>query len=332
MEAKNINITEALDYSLQLMHKPVEQEDTFSSYSPIYLAPTSNLKDMVNLFNVNKDNKSALVVGSQGGLAFELLLKGYKKIDCFDKNILQYMYFELILVAIKNLTFEGFTKFLTGNKNLFLLSDDILNHLIYHLSPMAFEYWRELQDFNFGFINTKNGLFRSDYYLDKDYLAKLSSIYNENDFLRLQKILNNKEYEIDYHICDIEDIPYEFEGNKYDLIMFDNIFQYYKSIPKLDNVAAANRFATGQINDMLNPQGFLQMAYGFYLSCTATKQNLNLPTQAYRYPNWAIVDEKKNGFIPQLLKKYPNNYKFDFIPGVEEGKTENVVLSRQKHL
>lgn len=336
MEVNKIDIMEALDESFHLMHKPVEQEDTFSRYSSIYLAPTSNLKDTVNLFDINKDNKSALVVGSQGGLAFELLLKGYKRIDCFDKNVLQYMYFELAKTAIKNLDFKGFILFLTGNENRFLLADEILDHLIYKMDSIPFGYWYELQKFNFGFIGTKNGLFRANYYINKDYLARLSSIYNETDYYRLQKILNSNNYQIDYHICDIEDIPFEFEGKTYDLIMFDNIFQYYKSIPKLDNVAAANRFATGQIENMLNPNGFLQMAYGFQLYYIATKQTLNSPIppeiKKHRYLNWTIEDEKKNGFIPQILKKYQNNYKLDFIPGAEDLLSQNVVLSRQKHL
>ena len=92
MEKNQIDLKEALKKTIEISRKEIEKEDKFASYSPIYVAPTSNVKDTVKLYD---GVKKALVVGTQGSFIYELLLNGVTEIDCFDKNILQYLYYEM---------------------------------------------------------------------------------------------------------------------------------------------------------------------------------------------------------------------------------------------
>lgn len=341
MLSSKINVKEALEKTSEITVKPKEIDDKFSKYSPIYIAPTSNVIDLVSLYTKN-DFKSALVVGSQGAIVYELLLNGIKKIDCFDKNILQYFFYELLNAAIMLLDYEEFIHNFTAienknNQNLrFMFNEFMISDLIDFMIYPSGDYWWSLQ--HKAKINSllKTSLFRTNYNLNLSYLSKYSSLYNEENFYKLKKILYDQEVKIDYHICDIEDIHKEFKDKKYDLIMFDNILQYYKSIPALDNVSAINRYVKDKLDDMLNNNGQIQLGYGFMVSsyavCKIIGREYNLPVLASMRAKLEINEEIKNGFISNMIKKY-DKYVCDFIPGVETNdylETENLVLTYKK--
>ncbi len=118
IEKLNIDIDEAIAETMKIIkNNQSNQEDTFSKYSPIYMAPTGNVTDAVNLYKNNIPNiDNALVVGTQGSFAYELALNGVKKIDCFDKNILQYLYFTLYNIALMTCDYKDFIDNFTSKK------------------------------------------------------------------------------------------------------------------------------------------------------------------------------------------------------------------------
>lgn len=81
--------------------------------------------------------------------------------------------------------------------------------------------------------------------------------------------------EINYHICGIDEIHKEFKDKRYDLIVFGNILQYYKSIPALDNIISINKFLKEKWCPLLNDFGQIQLGYGFEVVAEAVKQILN---------------------------------------------------------
>lgn len=341
MLAKNIDLDEAFRKSYEISEQEIEHYDKFSNYSPMYLAPTSNVIDAAKQY---PNPETALVVGGMGAYPFELAIKGTKRIDCFDKNTLQYMVFELIKTAIKALEYEDFiihfthpitkTTMLTPN----FFSEFVIEQLMYLMDYPADMYWAELTNYSvYQLLHTN--LFRTLYVMTSTYLKSLSSIYTYEGFYALKHKLLNNEVEINYHIRDISDIPYEFSEQKYNLVMFDNIFQYYKSIPGLNNASAINSFITKKIDPMLTENGQVQVGYGFEVASNAVSTFLNrkldLPSFVLNNIGYKlqIAEELKQGYMPQLLKKYPENYETRFIPGAEihpNYKSENVILSYKK--
>lgn len=342
MRSNNINIDEAITQSIKLSNQPIEAvEKNFTNYSPIYIAPTSNIIDTIGLY----DNvESALTVGSSGSFPYELALNGTKKIDCFDKNILQYLFFELIDAGIKNLDYNqfinNFTAMMLNSRSQdysLMFSDDLFFDVLPQVKEPAREYWRNL----FFYDDMRNflitNLFRVNHPIYVEYLELFSSIYQEDKYYKLQELLRSDKVSIDYHICDITEIDKEFEGNSYDLVVFDNILQYYKSIAGLSTHNKAHDFIQNQVIPMLTDDGKIQVGYGFQLIAEVIDiingNEANEMQQVLRRMNKETLDESiKNDFIPNMIKNY-DTYDISYIPGVEPAmffESKNVIMSYKK--
>ena len=350
---ENINVAESIQ-KLPIVAEDNNKRisgDVFGKYSAIYIAPTSNIKDSVNLLDTdNYDN--ALVVGANGAYINELLLKGIKTIDAFDINVYQYYFYELIQAGIKLLSYEDFINCFCAKKigpkqqdlsNMFDISR--IEFIVKIIDGEAGEFWDFLLDVGLSprELLTSN-LFRKGYYLLQEHLQKFSSVYDVNKYYELQKILLGNDYRIDYRISGIEEVAQEFKGRKYDIIAFDNILQYYRRLPSLNNVYKVNSFIQNDVVPMLNVDGTVQVSYGFEIPSDAVSKmkkrvvNRSIQDQLLLQRNSRVINhELKEGIIPSLLKKY-DGYDYDFIPGVETDpdinhKSDNIVLSyvrRQK--
>lgn len=186
MDKININIEEALRKTIEISKKEKERKDTFSKYAPIYMGPTGNVKDMIRLYKEKMAKiETALVVGSQGSFSYELAINcSVKKIDCFDINILQYLFFMFYDTAIQICEYPDFIRNFTSiEKNNIqrldtMLSDWIFFDILENMSGIAREYWEEV--YKKIRINSlmKPNLFRTYYTLSEEYLKKYSSVYD----------------------------------------------------------------------------------------------------------------------------------------------------------
>ena len=123
--------------------------------------------------------------------------------------------------------------------------------------------------------------------------------------------------------------------------MFDNILQYYKDIPTLDDVRTINRYAKEKWTKMLTNKGRIQIDYGFEVAYDAAREILyndeikkptNFDEMAIRF---GIEKEKKEGLISNIIKTYGvsdgSPYSIDFIRAVEENgghmSSKNAILT-----
>lgn len=348
MLAHEFDVDKAVYETFKVTESKKGMEDCFSNYSSIYLAPTGNTKDAVRFYTKDKKIDKALVVGSQGSFAFELALNDVKEIDCFDKNILQYLFFALSYTAIKLVDFDEFlynftSKKITQNNQRFdhILSDWIFFETLDEMGGPEAEYWTKIYRSGKLFSLIGSELFRTYYPFFVETLRNLSSVYTADGYERLQYLLKNNKVKINYHICDIDELHREFAGNKYDLMMYGNILQYYSQIPVLDNVGAVNRFLKDKMTPMLNDDGEIQLCYGFEIVADAAIELLDIgevektndiSTLAMRM---GIESDKKHGYISNVIKKYgvgeESPYSLDFIRAAEEGdghlNSKNVLLT-----
>ncbi len=356
MLAMNIDVNKAVEKTLEIAKMEIEVKDKFAKYAPIYMAPTGNVKSTIELYK-NRMAKidHALVVGAQGAFAYELALQcETKKIDCFDKNILQYMFFALYDTAIKTCEFKEFIRNFTSITRMSgrvqqvenMLSEWLFFDLVENMKGIEKEYWSKL----YKKVEIKSligsNLFRMHYPLNFEYLQKYSSVYNEKTYYQLQKLLLTEQLEINYHICEIDELHKEFPKNNYNLVMFDNVLQYYKSIPVLDNVTMINKYIKEKWLPLLKENGQIQLGYGFEVVGESVKQILNSAENSFSNDLYDLMKKSlvtrdiKEGFIANIVQKYylENNqekhFQLDFIPAVEENDghndSENVILTYKK--
>lgn len=353
MLAHDFDVDKAVYETFKVAESKIGVEDSFSNYSPIYLAPTGNTKDAVVLYTKEVHNiESALVVGSQGSFAYELALNGVKKIDCFDKNILQYLFFALYNATIKNIDFKEFITNFTSKKTTqyeqrfdHILSDWLFFEVLDELGGKEAEYWSKIYKTGKKLDLIASNLFRTYYTFFAEALKEFSSVYNKENYNKLQWMLNHNEVEINYHICDIDELHKEFQGKQYGLMMFGNILQYYKQIPSLDNIGAINRYVKEKLVPMLKEDGKIQLCYGFEVVADAAIELLNIGNVEKLndindiFMKYGIEKDKKEGFISNIIKKYGVDeyslYSLDFIRAAEESDghitSKNVVLTYKPH-
>lgn len=349
MLAHEFDVDKAVYETFKIAETKQEGPDKFGNHAPIYLAPTGNTKDAVGLYSHGSHNiESALVVGSQGSFAHELALNGVKKIDCFDKNILQYLFYALFETAIRNIDFcEFLSNFTSKRTSSFeqrfdhILSDWLFFDVLDQMGNQEAEYWAKIFKSGQKDQLIASNLFRTYYPFLAENLRHFSSVYNIGSYEELQYLLNTHKVDITYHICDLDEIHKEFAGEKYGLIMLGNILQYYKQIPALDNVGAVNRFLKDKWSNMLTEDGKIQLCYGFEVVGDAVSNLMhlggiqkinNISDLSIKY---AREKDQKEGYICNVIKKYgvgdDSPYSIDFIRAVEEmdghKDAKNVILT-----
>lgn len=335
-----IDLTKTREEAFKLAQTPYKiGDENFGKYSSIYLAATSNVKDTLSLYH---DYESVLALGATGALGYEALLNGAKKVDLFDINELQRIYYEYLKTAIMILPYEEFVHYFTLPKqNKYFKKEDIRhllsNELYYRISFFLDEdinYVLEpLFDFFYSPDLILSSLFRFEFPLTLDYLKKYISFYNKEEYYKLQSILRKNPSIIKYHQVSINDVRAYFADNKYDLILLDNVLQYFYQIPNLETPYKVNMFIDKELSKLLNNHGAIAAAYGFEVAADALKISENIPLTGASNPtafsNMIIKQAKKKDLITNLVRKW-NHYSYNFIPGVEEDKRENVVLTYRK--
>lgn len=318
------------------------QDANFSKHAPVYISATSNVKGLLALY---KNYKRVLTVGGTGALGLEAAINGAKKIDMFDINELQKIFYELFETAITYLEYEEFIQYFSLEKlpKWFrkkdidnLISTEMYEKLKEFLPSEARFVLDPLYESFYSSDLVLSGFVNFKHIIDIDHLKKIVSFYNKEEYNKLQSILRNKECEINYHCVGLTDIPAYFK-EEYDLVLLDNILQYYKNIPSLDTPEKVHQFVSEQLIKRVNVGGSIQVNYGFKVSTIAFFQKFGLPfddslKEDYNMFDPKIKKEMEEGINSCLYEKWRDSYQYDLIPGIEEPieKIENTVITFKK--
>ena len=120
--------------------------------------------------------------------------------------------------------------------------------------------------------------------------------------------------------------------------MFDNIFQYYRAIPTLDDAVKVNKYVKEKLDPMLRKGGQIQVGYGYEVVASAVSKMQNRKYEGINEMLQIMLQNQlndciKNDFIPNMIKNF-DEYSIDFIRGSEdreEHKAENVILTYKKY-
>lgn len=297
---------------------------------------------MKGTLNLYANYQKVLAVGSTGAHGYEALLHGAKQVDLFDVNELQRLYYEYMKTAIMQLDYEDFMKHFTlqEQQNIMamhkysdLLSNELYDKLVDFVPDDVKEVFTPLYDYFYSTELITSELFRLEHIITPEYLKKYVSFYEEENYNKLKRILQENENVITYQTCSLTDVPKKYK-DQYDLVILDNILQYYKDIPTLDTPYDVNRFLSKSMVQRLTEKGCIQATYGFEIAADAFMEKLGLEKEEKLsfLKRIAIQEELKEGIhIPLIQKRY--GYEYDLIPGVEtcdETITKNLVLTYQK--
>lgn len=322
-------------------------DTTHSKYSSIYIAPTSNVKDALKQY---KDYKNVLSVGGTGAYGYEAALNGAQKVDMFDTNILQRMYYEILQMAIYLFDYEDFIKHfsiinteeLAQKRNVGyqvcnvkdFLSNECFRKLAWYLPDDVFEVFEPIYEFYDSKDLILSKLFRFEYQFAIEHLKQYASMYNEEEFYRLKEIIRKDGCKFAYDIVDLVDVPKHYD-KKYDLIILDNILQYYKNIPELNTPYLVNMFIQKKLSNLLADDGVILANYAFEIGTDAVKSKFDIPMKRELSSLEKIIVQReiKEGINIPLIDKW-DGYSYEFIPGVEFAdnnvQSDNMVLSWRK--
>lgn len=318
------------------------KDTNFSKRAPIYLTATSNVKGLLALY---KNYKRVLTIGGTGALGLSAAINGAKKVDMFDINELQKVYYQLLETAITYLEYEEFIQYFSLEKlpKWFkkrdidnLISTEMYEKLKGSLPSEARFVLDPLYESFYSSDLVLSELVNFKHTIDIDHLKRIVSFYNKAEYNKLQNILRNKECEINYHCVGLTDIPTYFK-DEYDLVLLDNILQYYKNIPLLDTPEKVHQFISEKLVERVKDSGSIQVNYGFKVSTIAFLEKFGLSFDDMQTKNYNVFDPKitremKEGINISLYENWKDNYQYDFISGVEEPieKIKNMVITYKK--
>lgn len=214
----------------------ISNQVQFNDFAGVSLLYPFNTEDSACVFhdhqNMIKDNIVTTVTGS-GDAILDLFLYGAKKIIAFDTNIITKFYGELKFVAAKYLSFEKFSIFFGE------LNEDIYKRIVKYLSDDCQKFWNELYLYS-KIINEpirvrqnyeKGGLFMPETSMFLRDINKTidndKSYYNEENYLKLQKILQSKSLEDIYFAnCDLFDLPDKVDLSFSSYVYLSNIMDF----------------------------------------------------------------------------------------------------------
>ena len=216
LESSDINEIYAEIRNEQRFSRPAEKVYSFSN---------ENLHELFR--HMDLTDKSVATVGSSGDQAIYSIFKGAKHVTIIDSNILAKPYIDLKIAAIKGLNHREFRKFFGRIDNVLWNADYVwLYKKITHLLPPdSRAFWDTL------LLEAANDG-------DKFKFSRMFYMYTPHEeipiyeypemYKKLQEILLNEDYTIDYVVSELNDFPDRLNG-KYDLILLSNIYSYFTS-------------------------------------------------------------------------------------------------------
>lgn len=290
------------------------------NYCPIYLFTTENIKGITNSLNVT--NKNILTVSSSGDHILNMLLNGATNIESYDINFLTKYYFYLKEAAIRTLNYNEFLTFFFPNKLIYknkVFAKELFNKMLPNFKDEEAKiFWQTLFNKYSGKKIYYSNLFIRDKLSSKTYLECNNYMNNEENYKKLQQLLNNYKYK--FYLANVfEDIS-NFPDRKYDIIYLSNILDKLYCCDSLIYVKKVKEIITN-LKKYLVTNGILGVCY---LYC-------------YQDEYW---DELEKCHLSSRIMRYKyfNNdeYSYKQIDGISDLKGKNfknrdaLMLTRKK--
>ncbi len=182
---REINLGEAIDFSKDIIWYG-DNKNYYDKYSRGYFNTTECIKEYLSKENYNRGR--ALSVLASGDHIFNLIYQGFREIDAFDINVLQYFVYHFKRALILECSWEEYKLV-----DSILTSGDVrgryvLQRVNRYLPDMVRKYWEEI----FLYLEVTNkslerlfSFSHSNSFLANNYLS------SREDYQKLRGVLND---------------------------------------------------------------------------------------------------------------------------------------------
>jgi hypothetical protein len=185
-----------------------------------YLITNENLSAYNDIYHFT--GKDILSVVGSGDQYFTCKLHGAKRVDLFDCDNTAWNLFVLKFMALKNLDYPEFFRFIIEEE---MKNDEMYERLRIILPVDVRDFFDLFYDYFYPCI---------DYYKGPKYGdGSIVPYFNEANYYKLKDILNQEELPTFYH-KNIVDLPGEVKG-PYDIMMASNIYRWLVNDYKIGN-------------------------------------------------------------------------------------------------
>lgn len=216
--------------------------------------PFSNERVGVMFKSISTGCDSALIMGSSFDQVLNALYNGVTSVTSIDANLFTKYYSDYKIAAIKNLEYNEFKDAFINSYTLY--SPEIYHKIFKDLDAESQAFWGEVflnQEHHFGTYSAT--IFRTDV---KKQDIKSEFYLNPLAYLKMQQILKNGDYKINYITAEFSDFPEMLQDKSFELITLSNVYQY---LPK----ETFKTVVDSLYKNNLSEGGKLQIAY-FYQS------------------------------------------------------------------
>lgn len=222
-----------------------------------YLSSNEYLSDY--MADMDLKNKKVATVGSSGDQFFQSLLQGSRDITIIDANPYTKLFVEYKKAFFMNLDFETAINKITKMQIFDCATYAKISH---DISPYSRIFWDKLMIAQEEYVPGENKF--SMYTIAEKILHPelmfLCDFYSDKEtYLKLQQILNEKEFSIKYLIADFNDFS-KVLNNKFDLIMLSNIYRYHS---KGEELIKFEKSLNELFSKNLNEGGVIQVQYSY---------------------------------------------------------------------
>lgn len=232
-------------------------------------------------------HKHVLTTGSSGDQALIAILNGAKNVTIADLNMYTKMWTELKIAGIKNLSYHDFCTYFKFHDPFYKRSSFEYNFYKYpkvyavisHSLPSDVQnFWDTmmLEGYSCDFNALNIAKEKIDY-------ENIPYLFSESKYYRLQNILRNNKYKINYVVDELSNFPKRV-NEKYDFIDLSNIVDYYICNRKYDNNEKSS-------------QAFLDVVDHLYNKNLNTNGSIRVTTAYERLAN-------RDEFVSNLNQKY----------------------------
>ncbi len=211
----------------------------------VYPFTNENLPELFNQLNVK--GKRVATAGSSGDQMLAAILYGAKDITLIDGNLYSKHFIDYKFAAIKNLPYEDFKRIFVEDNNYF--DFEIFKEISHDLDPDSMAFWGTI------FSNTTDALeIKRRITNSNKQRPKTDFLYTEEVYTKLQELLTNHDFSLNFEIAEFNDFPEVLTGT-YDAILLSNIFQYVNQNDYINVIF--------ELQNKLNPGGKIQLNYDF---------------------------------------------------------------------
>lgn len=233
----NLNPKEDAKKALDIIENGYNFAEGFATHNPVWYFTTENLNELFNNFNF--EGKDVLTICSSGDHAINAILRGAKKIDCFDINVLTAYYTSLKIAAIRQLSYEKFiSSFIERNLNI-----DVYKRIRRNLDQDVEDFW----DIMFKNIIWKENILDTDLFIrqssKKDVCINNTYLKKDKYYELKDKLKNANISNISYITSSLTDLP-KNTTNLYDLMFLSNLNDHADKMFKKDFATKYKNFIT----------------------------------------------------------------------------------------